>query len=279
MFAKRYSTWIAILCLCLGSCQTYHTARPTETKFPLPTLLGGWWQPEKGLTWQIQFEGEFSPDLENPAQVYDLDLFGTDAETVAQLHEQGARVICYISAGTLENWVPDRDEFPYELYGKPYEGWPGETWLDIRQLDLLMPLLEARLDLCQQKGFDAVDPDNMDGWNQKTGFGLRKEDTLQFAFALAKAAHARGLAIGLKNSPELVSDLVDLYDFMITEEMFEQGWSDEPLPFLQTNKPVFAIEYSRQAAIRAVACRAQLEQGFSVLFTNLLLDEEGYYCP
>lgn len=268
--------WIVFISLILVSCQTLPEAAPQPTQ---PAIAGAWWQPEKGLTWRIQYQGDFSPDPQGLVQVYNLDLFVTSAELVAQLHEQGARVICYTSVGTLEDWTPDRDAFPAEVLGKPYEQWPGETWLDLRRLDLLMPLFNARLDLCRQKGFDGVDPDNLDAWTNDTGFKLTREDTLRFACALADAAHARGLAIGLKNSPDLVSDLADVFDFMVTEEAFEQGWSDLALPFLQANKPVFAIEYSRDLTVRDIACRAQNEQGFSVLFADVLLDGEALPCP
>ena len=37
----------------------------------------------------------------------------------------------------------------------------GEWWLDIRQMDILMPIMRARLDLAVQKKCDAIEPDNM----------------------------------------------------------------------------------------------------------------------
>jgi hypothetical protein len=59
------------------------------------------------------------------------------------------------------------------VIGDPYEGWPGERWLDIRRIDLLAPLIGQRLELCRIKGFDAVEPDNIDGYTNDTGFSLR----------------------------------------------------------------------------------------------------------
>jgi hypothetical protein len=48
------------------------------------------------------------------------------------------------------------------VVGAPLEGWAGERWLDVRRLDLLGPILERRLDVCQAKGFDGVEFDNVD---------------------------------------------------------------------------------------------------------------------
>lgn len=279
MRSKRFLRTVAFILLFAASCSSLPTALPVETPDPHFAVAGSWWQPQKGLSWRIQYQGGFSPEPDAAVGVYNLDLFGTSAETVAQLHEQGAKVVCYISVGTLEDWTPDVDEFPSELLGLPYKEWPGETWLDLRQLNKLMPLIEARLDLCRQKGFDGVDPDNLDSWTHETGFDLTKSDTITFARALSEAAHTRGLAIGLKNCPELVNDLISEFDFMVAEEAFEQGWWKDALPFLQANKPVFAIEYSNLSSVRDEACRGQREQGFSVLFAGVMLDAKAKPCP
>ena len=66
-----------------------------------------------------------------------------------------------MSAGSSEDWRPDDDRFPDRVRGKKLDGWPGEHWLDIRQLDVLKPIMRARLDRSRGKGFDGVDFDNV----------------------------------------------------------------------------------------------------------------------
>ena len=88
------------------------------------------WRPAIGATWQWQLTG-LPVDLSVDAQVVDIDLFESDASVVAALHALGRRVICYLSAGTWEDWRPDKNQFPRELIGRAYEGWEGERWLDI----------------------------------------------------------------------------------------------------------------------------------------------------
>src|SRR6185503_12762977 len=120
------------------------------------------------------------------------DLFDAAQPTIDALHAAGGYVICYFSAGSFENWRPDAARFPKRVVGKAYEGWAGESWLDIRQRDALAPILEARLDLAVQKHCDAADPDNVDGFSNPTGFEIGKDDQLAFDRWLAAAAHSRG---------------------------------------------------------------------------------------
>jgi hypothetical protein len=41
--------------------------------------------------------------------------------------------------GSWEDWRPDKDQFPPEVLGNDYDGWQGEKWLDIREIDKLAP--------------------------------------------------------------------------------------------------------------------------------------------
>ena len=68
-----------------------------------------------------------------------------------------------MSVGSWENWRPDKGRFPKRVLGRNCYGWPGEKWLGIRDLDALAPIMESRMDVYAEKGFDAVEPDNMDG--------------------------------------------------------------------------------------------------------------------
>jgi hypothetical protein len=241
------------------------TAALTET-----IASSTWWQPESGATWQIQFNGKIDTTLE--VDIYDLDLFDTSAETVAALHADGKRVICYLNAGAWEDWRPDADTFPAEVLGNDYEGWPGERWLDISNLEALAPIMLARLDLCAAKGFDGVDPDNLDGFTNDTGFELSGEDALGYTQWLAEEAHSRGLAIGLKNAPENASELEPHFDWVITESCFVYGWCADMLPFIEAGKPVFAIEYVEMGMSTASFCAEAIDLGFSAILKNRNLD-------
>ena len=236
------------------------------------------WIPERGLTWQWQLSGA-AVDLDVEAQVYDLDLFETPPETVAALHARGRQVICYLSAGSWEDWRPDAGAFPPEVIGRAYTGWPGERWLDVRQIDRLAPILTDRLELCRDKGFDAVEPDNIDGYDNETGFDITPDDQLAFNRWLASQAHALGLSIGLKNDPEQAADLAADFDWALTEDCFDQGWCDSMLPFLEARKPVFAAEYTDTGVDFEAACAALTPAGFSLILKDRELTSWRQTCP
>ena len=235
-----------------------------------------WWHPSPGLTWQWQLSGEV--DLNINVDVFDLDL-STDPSDVEYLQAQGAKVICYISVGSYENWREDANQFPSEVLGKKYLGWPGERWLDIRRIDLLAPIMLARFDECAAKGFDAIEPDNIEIYTNDTGFPITYDDQLQYAIWLANEAHARGLAIGLKNAPDQVEDLVEIFDFAITEDCFYYGWCGQIQPFIQMGKPVFAAEYSDLAGDLTDYCRLSEQLGFSTILKHRDLSSWVETCP
>jgi hypothetical protein len=239
----------------------------TEFTFPIPDK--DWWRPAAGLTWQWQLTGE--PDLNLRTDVIDIDL-DVDQSVLDHFHDQGMKVIGYISVGSYENWRSDVDLFPAVVLGKDYEGWIGEKWLDIRRIDLLAPIMLARLDRIAAKGFDAVEPDNMQIWDNDTGFPLTYEDQLRYALWLANKAHQRGLAIGQKNAPDQTKDLVEIYDFAITEDAFYYGWAKDMLPYIQANKPVFAAEYTDLPGDFGAFCLQSKELGFSTILKQRDLD-------
>jgi hypothetical protein len=241
------------------------------TPIPLAASPGtSWWLPAPGLTWQWQLS-EPPVDLTVAAQVFDIDLFDNAATVVKKLHDQGRKAIGYISVGSCEDWRPDAADFPPELLGKDYEGWPGEKWLDIRRIDLLRPVMCARLDLCKSKGFDAVEPDNIEIHDNDSGFSITSANQFAYAGWLAEEAHARGLAIGLKNAADMLAEALPFFDFAITEDCFVQGWCDRVLPFIAAGKAVFAAEYTDTGVDFQAACAWGRAHNINFILKNRIL--------
>jgi endo-alpha-1,4-polygalactosaminidase (GH114 family) len=198
---------------------------------------------------------------------------------IDEFHARGAKVICYISVGSWEDKRPDADLFSPEVLGKDYEGWPGERWLDIRRIDLLSSIMQARLDLCKSKGFDGVEPDNIEIHDNHTGFPLTYADQLAYAHWLADEAHARGLAIGIKNAPDMVTDSLPFFDFAITEDAFYYGWVDQMLPFIAAGKPIFAAEYTDMDVDFQAACAWGRQHDVNFIQKNRILTAFRITCP
>ncbi|MFD7626208.1 endo alpha-1,4 polygalactosaminidase [Streptomyces sp. NPDC059851] len=200
----------------------------------------GRWQPRPGTGWQWQLTGKLDTSVKAP--VYDVDGFTTTAEQVETLKKAGRRTICYLSTGAWEDFRPDAAAFPEELLGKG-NGWEGERWLDIRRRAELEPLMAKRFDMCRDKGFDAVEPDNMDGYTNDSGFPLTAEDQLLYNRLIARLAHERGLAVGLKNDLDQIPQLVGDFDFAVNEQCAEYEECERLTPFIKAGKAVFHVEY------------------------------------
>ncbi|HEY6887128.1 MAG TPA: endo alpha-1,4 polygalactosaminidase, partial [Solirubrobacter sp.] len=224
------------------------------------------WVPSPTTTWQWQLSGTLDASVD--AQMYDVDLFDTPASVVAKLHAQGRRAVCYLSAGSFEQGRPDANAFPEAVLGEPLDGYPDERWLDVRRLDVLGPIMEARMDLCRGKGFDAVEADNVDGYANKSGFPLTANDQLRFNRFLATAAHARGLSIGLKNDLDQVAQLEPDFDWALNEQCFQYDECDRLKPFVAAGKAVFVTEYELEPAAFCARARAD---GFMAMVKRLEL--------
>ncbi|MFA7276582.1 MAG: endo alpha-1,4 polygalactosaminidase [Pseudobdellovibrionaceae bacterium] len=202
------------------------------------------------FSWDIFLSRVPELDEVSDKNIIVLDAFETPAEFVNALHAQGKKAICYINAGSFEDWRPDAHRYPKEIIGKSYEGWDGEWWLDIRRMEELEPMMTERIDMCRHKGFDGVDFDNVNGYENDTGFPLTKEHQLTFNAELARKVHEAGLKVGLKNAPELADDLEPLFDWVITESCVEEGWCGSYEAFTRQGKPVMAIEYDAKSCVR-----------------------------
>ena len=232
-----------------------------------------WWKPTAGTTWQWQIGGgTIDPALE--VQVFDID-WEEDASTVLALHQAGKKVVCYLSVGSWEDWRPDAADLPAATLGKDYPGWPGEKFIDIRS-DAVRAVMAKRLDLCKQKGFDAVEPDNMDVFEAGSGFPLTRKDGVDYALWLASQSHQRGMAIVQKNASSIVADIHESYDGGLTEDCYADGWCSDMQPYIDANQPVFACEYT---TVFSAACAWGQSRKYSFIMKELELNAWIQFCP
>jgi hypothetical protein len=120
----------------------YEALLITVPEAPEPPDPGDIWQPTPGTSWQWQLFGTIDTSFD--VDMYDIDLVETPQSVIDALHGDGRIVICYFSAGSWENYRPDKAAFPSSVKGKTLDGWPDEKWLDIRQISTLAPIMSAR---------------------------------------------------------------------------------------------------------------------------------------
>src|ERR687888_1012842 len=186
---------------------------------------------------------------------------------VSDLHARGAHVIGNIDAGGAESFRPDFPEYQAFnnscngcLFGKPISGFRNEFWLNINNnvfghdpkdppgtmesaQQFILEEVANRLARVKADGFDGVEFDVVDAWQNRTGLTISPDTQLQFNSQLANLAHQQGLPAALKNDVEQIPDLLPYFDFAINEQCQQYRECATLDPFLNTGKAVYQVEY------------------------------------
>lgn len=267
----RHLPLLALLLGCSGGDELPHL----DPDVPL-VAEGDWAQPTASATWQWQLFGSVNTAYE--VDIYDVDLFDVPDSTFETLRTDGRLITCYFSAGSVEDWREDAGDFPDEAIGRKLDGWAGERWLDIRH-PAVMDVMLDRLDRSAARGCDLVEPDNVDAWDNNTGFDLNRDDTLAFLKTLANGAHERGMGIAKKNGAGTVDELEPWFDMAVVEECARYEECDDWDVFVDADKPVLQAEYTDKddaesaAELAAEICPASLAANRRVLVLPLDLDD------
>lgn len=219
---------------------------------------GSWWVPTPLSTfqWQLSSPPSTAEIAATPAQIWDVDAQEATNASVAELHAAGAKVVAYIDVGGAEPGRPDYSQFPSNIKAANFlPGWT-EYYVDVRALDVLRPIMTARIADAAAKGFDAVEPDVLDAYANPDvaggtqPFPITAADEVAYITMIVGICHDYGMSCALKNDPDIASSLVGVCDFMINEQGVQYGEWNNPSPglvdFTNAGKFVVDIEYSDQ---------------------------------
>ena len=229
------------------------------------------WKPAVRTSWDWQIQSVPRKPY-RAVRMLDVDGFEATKKDVAAMHAAGKKVACYVSGGTWERWRPDADAFPARLKGARLDEWPGERWLDVRDVQkknsVLARIMNQRLAMCRAKGFDAVEWDNMDAYHNEPGFPITARDQLVFNQLMFNNAHAYGMSVLLKNDLDQVRRLLPYVDGVLDEQCFQYDECGLLRPVVAAGKPVFVAEYQRTPGL----CRDARALRFNAVRFSLDLD-------
>jgi len=165
-----------------------------------------WYKPAIDTTWQWQLSGDVNSS-------YDVDLYIIDFDDkndtlIEVLQDDQRKVICHMS------------------------DWDANS-ADNNSRDLLSEIVFA-IDLADFSSCNGIVVDN-----NATGISLSSSD-YQY---ISNQAHEKGLSIGLKNSKNMVEELVSYFDFSLNEQCHENDECSSYTPFIDVSKAVFNAEY------------------------------------
>ena len=142
----------------------------------------------------------------------------------------GRYSICYVNGfqtqpEDADAWLDDHSSAVLrDDDGDPVSdpGWPDEMLLDTRtqaKRAEIVKVLTTSIARCADRGFDAVEFDNLDSWT-RSGKRLTRSGNLALATALVRLGHEHGLAVGQKNTPQLgkAGRQSTGFDFVVAEE-------------------------------------------------------------
>ena len=170
----------------------------------------------------------------------------------------GAYGVCYVNA--FQTQPGERRRWPRGLVLTRLgddPGWPGEYAVDVstaRKRSRAAEFVDRTLARCAELGHRAVELDNLDSWTRFRGAPFGRGDAVAYARALTRRAHALGLAVAQKNTPELTPREVRRagFDFAVAEECGRYGECARYRALHGDH--VLAVEYRRRDFART--CRA-----------------------
>jgi hypothetical protein len=144
-----------------------------------------------------------------------------------------------------------------------------------------MPIIKARLKLAKDKGCDGVEPDNVDGYANSSGFDLSYKEQIRFNKLIAKEAHNLNLAVALKNDLAQIKELEPFFDFAINEQCHKYNKCDKLKPFINNNKAVLNAEYDaiyiEDKTEQKELCKSSKSMNISTLILPIELDDSFRY--
>lgn len=231
-----------------------------------------YWKHTGVVKWNIGYEQ--LPVGKVDVFVYNVDMEDTTTTYIDQIHKNGGRVVCYFSAGTFEKWRSDAYAFPRAVKGNKLSDWDGEKWLDVRN-PIVRTIMTKRIQTANQKHCDAVDPDNVDGYQNPTGFRLSYNDQLNYNMFLMETAHTYNMSVSLKNNIKQIKDLHLLADFAVNEQCVQYNECNLLKPFALLNKTIFHIEYTGSMS---KICWQSSNYKLSTVITDIKLNGVSTYC-
>ena len=172
----------------------------------------------------------------------------------------GVYDVCYVNAFQTQEaekkfWRHEsRRDLILRNAGEPVmDGAWGERLLDTRTRSKrlrLTAVVDEWIEGCRDSGAEAVELDNLDSWTRSQKL-LSRRDNLRYARRLVAAAHARGLAVAQKNTPQIDNGRELGFDFAMAEECAK--WRECHRYTDEYGSLVLAVEYGRRSFERGCA--------------------------
>jgi len=146
--------------------------------------------------------------------------------------------------------------------------------------------MQSRIRMAYEKGCDALDPDNVDPFNDdfERGGGftppLTEIDSIDYLRKISNEAARFGMSMGMKNAESILPNVTEFIQFAVNEECTTYSTDEDGCwqytPFLKAGKPVFHFEYVNVQATQGYRPQIQsIYKNWANLSSENIL---SYYC-
>lgn len=220
--------------------------------------------PQENARWTARLDG--AVDIAQAADFFYLDPDQQPADDLAALREQGRPYLCYLSAGTVEDFRADAGDFPEHAVGNVLVGFPNERWLDVRDATV-RELMSQRVERLAAVGCRGVNPASLAAYEADTGFALSLTDSVEYARFIAGRLHEAGMSAGLTAPAALTQELWQNYDFGLAIGCVATSACREYAALAAAGKPVLHVELGEPESA-PMLCKSAQDLGFSALVSD-----------
>jgi len=274
----RYTTiLLASMLFMLQGC--YEKFDSKDDNITRPVTSGDWYKPAKQVKWSWQMSTDV--DSVDEVEVYVVDLFKQGSGEIEAIKSDSNKVMCMFHSAQVNDDDPDQDKYSDANKGGYVDANETTSWLNITLVNVQNNILK-RVDLAKEKGCDGVVPRDTDMYSlSDTGISIDAAKQESFNKKLANYAHDNNLSVGLEDSKNQISTLVEYYDFAVVNECYANEECDSYKQFIDSDKPVLDAEFNKtyytDTTMQETVCSDAKARGFSTILVSSDLNNTYQY--
>lgn len=166
---------------------------------------------------------------------------GAPFAVIDKLKAQGKRVYGYLPVGSITSWSSEFDVFPASLLLDDM-GW-GEYYLDISNLELLLPFVAGWIKRAASQGYDGLIAEGVAEYFWRAlSKNITQQQVIDYMSAVRDLIIESRMVPILEGAPEYPSSFISEFGGLMVLQAFQYGEASLLVPWAVSGKPVWILE-------------------------------------